>query len=157
YTTTDADKYYSLTTSSSPCYGNGNGRLDYLFVGTTQGSSGAHWARLNLNYSYDSGVYPELSRRGNVTRHYDNSGYFSFSYDSQNRLTNAYGKSYLYDSAGRLTDYEGFGYSSYDGHVIKKSGYTYDANGNLISRAGRTLTWNHENRLQYYYQIKKGS
>jgi len=38
--------------------------------------------------------------------------------------------------------------NSFPLHAIKKSGYSYGANGNLITCAGgQTLTWNHENQL----------
>ncbi len=129
--------YYGWTSSSKPNYGGGNGRLYYIFVGTSSGAAN----KLNLNYAYDS--------FGNIRQHHDNHGYHSFGYDEQNRLTSAYGQSYGYDSAGRLTHYEGNRYTSYTGHAIRKSGYSYDANGNLTNRFGRVLVWNHENRLDY--------
>ena len=121
--------YYGLTSSNTSFRGNGNRRLYYIHVGPSQGS-------LNLAYYYDS--------FGDVKMHYDNAGYNTFSYDGQNRLTSAYGKSYNYDPAGRAqgapAHYEGTNYTSYDDHAIRKSGYSYDANGNLTSRNGRTLS-----------------
>ncbi|MEZ4623182.1 MAG: RHS repeat-associated core domain-containing protein, partial [Caldilineaceae bacterium] len=56
-----------------------------------------------------------------------------------------------------MTSYEGTVQTvnaTFPAHAIKKSGYSYDGNGNLISRAGNTLVWNHENRLQ---EVKNGS
>ncbi|MEZ4616228.1 MAG: hypothetical protein R2867_12100 [Caldilineaceae bacterium] len=48
-----------------------------------------------------------------------------------------YGKSYTYDSVGRMTSYEGTvqTVSTFPAHAIKKGGYSYDGNSNLISRA----------------------
>jgi RHS repeat-associated protein len=50
-----------------------------------------------------------------------------------------------------MTSYEGAAQTvnnSFPGHAIKKSGYTYDANGNAKSRPGQTLYWDVQNRLK---------
>ncbi len=80
----------------------------------------------------------------------------------QNRVTEAYnpnngGNDYIYDNPGRITQYEGVGQSnstSFPAYARKNSGYSYDANGNAKSRAGRTLTWDVQNRLK---EVKNGS
>jgi len=85
----------------------------------------------------------------------------SFTYDAQNRLTNAYAVPYAYDSAGNLTQFEANpvhgGYDTFPRHAVKKLGgsvrYTYDANGNMTTRynpatgSTQTLTWDAENHL----------
>ena len=98
---------------------------------------------LSFDYGYDS--------FGNLKGQSDTGApWVSFTYDAQNRLTNAYDRTYTYDAAGRLTSYEGSS-RSYTGadpvHAVKNSGYGYDANGNLLQRPGLALVWNVENRL----------
>ena len=70
---------------------------------------------------------------------------------------NSGGNDYVYDSLGRITQYEGVGQTNnttFPAFARKNSGYTYDANGNAKSRAGRTLTWDVQNRLK---EVKNGS
>jgi RHS repeat-associated protein len=116
---------------------NGGMLISSLVTGANSGSL------LSIDYEYDS--------FGNLKRQRDNGGaWLPFTYDAQNRLTNAYEKNYAYDAAGRLTNYEGSS-RSYTGadpvHAVKNSGYGYDANGNLLQRPGLALVWNAENRL----------
>ncbi len=85
-----------------------------------------------------------------------------FTYDDQNRVIEAYnvnsgGNDYVYDSLGRITQYEGVGQTNnttFPAFARKNSGYTYDANGSAKTRAGRTLTWDVQNRLK---EVKNGS
>ncbi|MEZ4868020.1 MAG: hypothetical protein R3C14_42220 [Caldilineaceae bacterium] len=94
---------------------------------------------------------------GKLARQAENGVNRDFPYDMQNRLLTGYGQSYTYDSVGRLTSYENTGQTmngSFPAHAIKNSGYTYDNNGNMTGRSGKTLDWDHENRLQ---QVKNGS
>ncbi|MEZ4870611.1 MAG: hypothetical protein R3C14_55290 [Caldilineaceae bacterium] len=105
--------------------------------------------RLILVNNYDS--------FGNLARQAENGVNRDFPYDMQNRLLTGYGQSYTYDSVGRLTSYENTGQTmnaSFPAHAIKNSGYTYDNNGNMTGRSGKTLDWDHENHLQ---QVKNGS
>jgi len=55
--------------------------------------------KVHLEYDYDS--------FGNVAAITENGTAYTFSYNHQNQLTAAYGKSYAYDEAGRITSYEG--------------------------------------------------
>ncbi len=138
-------QYYHGWTATNTTYpGSGDGRLDEIRVGISAGNS----SRLLLVHDYDS--------FGNLKRLAENGTNHSFTYDVQNRLTEAYNvapsqNDYSYDTAGRITNYEGNPQTvnnSFPGHAIKKTGYTYDANGNLLTRAGgQSLTWDHENRL----------
>lgn len=133
--------FFGWTATNANYPGSGNGRLFFNRVGHSQGG----YDKLDLVYYYDS--------YGNVERHKDGTAYYNFTYDAQNRITAAYGKSYGYDNVGRMSSYEGSSQTvnnSFPLHAIKKSGYSYDANGNLINRYGRVLSWNHENRLESY-------
>lgn len=130
----------------------------------TTGSGGSGTAYQDLRYVYT----PD----GNVSDIYDNliaagAGDQHLSYDNLSRLTLAngpYGTSganasltYTYDELGNLTfntqvgtyTYPTSGSSSVRPHAVTAAGsntYSYDANGNLTSGAGRTLTYNLENK-----------
>ncbi|WP_238701871.1 RHS repeat domain-containing protein [Mariprofundus erugo] len=75
----------------------------------------------------------------------------SFSYDALNRITGVSGpavKSYAYDAIGNITNKSDVGAYTYGDpkhvHAVTQAGgntYTYDANGNMLSGGGRTLTW----------------
>src|SRR5207253_6954100 len=83
-----------------------------------------------------------------------------FSYDELNRLTTAtgpYSHTYVYDQIGNMTSnplmgtmaYPASGGSSVRPHAVSTAGsntYGYDNNGNMTSGAGRTLTYDFENR-----------
>ncbi|MCX5723654.1 MAG: FG-GAP-like repeat-containing protein [Nitrospirae bacterium] len=116
----------------------------------------------------------DYEANGNVWNIYDgtvadNAGDQHFSYDDLDRLTLAngpYGASganasllYQYDEIGNLTlnsqlspnpyGYPASGPSSVQPHAVTTAGansYTYDANGNMTGGAGRTYTWNPENK-----------
>lgn len=148
-----------LTTSSCD-----NTVFTPTIVLTTGGGSGSGTAYQDLRYVYT----PD----GNVSDIYDNlvaagAGDQHFSYDSLSRLTLAngpYGTSganasltYTYDELGNLTfntqvgtyTYPTSGSTSVRPHAVTTAGsnsYSYDANGNLTSGAGRTLTYNLENK-----------
>ena len=108
----------------------------------------------NLGYSYDSG--------GNVTALTDAvNGNQAFSYDEISRLltaTGPYGSlTYAYDQIGNMTSnsqvgsytYPTSGQTSVQPHAVSTAGsnsYTYDANGNLTAGAGRTISYDSENR-----------
>jgi len=73
-----------------------------------------------------------------------------FSYDELNRIKGVSGpavKSYAYDAIGNITNKSDVGAYTYDPlhpHAVATAGgnsYSYDANGNMLSGAGRTLTW----------------
>lgn len=114
----------------------------------------------NLGYSFDLG--------GNIQTITDTiNGTQTFLYDELNRLTSATGPygsggasatlTYGFDQIGNLTNnsqvgvytYPTSGSSSVQPHAVSTAGassYVYDANGNLTSGAGRTLTYDAENR-----------
>jgi RHS repeat-associated protein len=120
----------------------------------------------DLRYDYES--------NGNVWNIYDatvaaNAGDQHFAYDDLDRLTLANGPygasganatfSYSYNEIGNLTlnsqlslntyIYPTSGSSSVRPHAVSTAGansYTYDANGNMLTGAGRTYTWNPENK-----------
>jgi len=126
------------------------------------GSSGTAYQDLRYVYTPDgnvSDIYDNLVAGGGGDQH--------LSYDSLSRLTLAngpYGTSgtntsltYTYDELGNLTfntqvgtyTYPPSGSSSVRPHAVATAGsntYSYDANGNLTSGAGRTLTYNLENK-----------
>ncbi|MEM7129271.1 MAG: RHS repeat-associated core domain-containing protein [Chloroflexota bacterium] len=143
-------------------YGNwtsNNGRLSQIRVGTSSSSgSSSSYNRFRLNYSHDRfGNVAQISDRYNLGTTYSR----SYSYDHVNRLTSEYGTSHSWKPSGRFNKFENrtVSYSS-GSHVhapTSVSGigsYSYDANGNMTSRAGQSLSWNHENRLS---QVKQGS
>jgi len=134
--------------------GNGNGRLAQIKVGTSTNDT----SLLQLQYSYDS-----FGNIASATEKFNNGTAtpYTFSYDDQNRVLEAYGvasgNDYAYDNSGRLTSYEGSAQTvnaTFPVHAIKKSGYTYNSNGNLATRNGRTLVWDAQNHLQ---AVKNGS
>jgi RHS repeat-associated protein len=118
----------------------------------------------NLTYSYDAA--------GNVTAVTDPlGGNQSYTYDALDRLAHATGPvfdmDHAYDELGNLTYWPVVGHYAYPPsgagsirpHAVCATGptppgscsggtaqYTYDANGNLLTGAGRTLTWDYENR-----------
>lgn len=79
----------------------------------------------------------------------------TFAYDNINRLTQVSGpapKTYQYDAIGNITNksdvgsytYNASGAGSIRPHAVTQAGtntYTYDANGNQITGAGRTITY----------------
>ncbi|MEM7127794.1 MAG: hypothetical protein AAF702_15790, partial [Chloroflexota bacterium] len=131
-----------------------NGRLAEIRVGTHwDANTTSSYDRLRLQYSWD--------RYGNiisVTERYNYSppATQSFSYDDLNRLTSGYGLSYSWKPSGRFNQFEGktvtYGSSSHVHAATNVSGigsFSYDANGNMTNRPGKTLGWNFENRLGY--------
>ena len=128
----------------------------------TTGSSGTTYQDLRYVYTVDgnvSDIYDNLIAAGGGDQH--------LSYDSLSRLTLANGPygtaganaslTYTYDELGNLTlnsqvgtyTYPVSGSNSVRPHAVSTAGsntYTYDANGNLTAGAGRTLTYNLENK-----------
>ncbi len=115
----------------------------------------------NLNFAYDA--------VGNVLCVTDGSNGAntqSFSYDHLNRLVGAhlgscnpgtYEMTYSYNEIGNMTSnsqvgsytYPASGASSVRPHAVTSAGpntYAYDANGNMVSGAGRTMIYDAENR-----------
>ena len=136
-------------------------------VASIQSGPGASATVQDLGYVFDS--------LGNLTTREDflQDVYESFTYDTLNRLTGAtvYGavddaervsKRYAYDAIGNLVnksdvsaaDYVyGTGNAAGAGdagpHAVVRAGghtYAYDDNGNMLSGAGRTLTWTSHNK-----------
>jgi len=133
-----------------------------LTTGSGGGSSGSAYQDLRYVYTVD----------GNVSDIYDNlvaggAGDQHLSYDGLSRLTLANGPygansanaslTYTYDELGNLTfntqvgiyAYPASGASSVRPHAVTTAGsntYSYDANGNLTAGAGRTLSYDLENK-----------
>ena len=133
---------------------------------TLKTQKGANPLYQDLRYDYEA--------NGNVWNIYDvtvagNAGDQHFSYDDLDRLTLAngpYGASganasftYQYNEIGNLTlnsqlsatayGYPISGASSVRPHAVTTAGantYAYDNNGNMTGGAGRTYTWNQENK-----------
>lgn len=88
-----------------------------------------------------------------------NSASQTFEYDDLYRLTSATGvgwsRQYSYDSLGNMTSKSDVGQYTYGQHgagphAVTTAGansYDYDANGNMTSGAGRTMTYDYDNRL----------
>ncbi len=82
----------------------------------------------------------------------------NFQYDNLNRLNTVHDaggvlqKQYQYDAIGNITYKSDVGYYGYDPnhvHAVQSAGgnaYAYDANGNQISGAGRSLSWTSFNK-----------
>jgi len=106
------------------------------------------------NWSYDYDAIGNMQFRTDAVVGYTE----KFQYDNLNRLTqvqNAAGvlqKQYQYDAIGNITyksDVEYYAYAPYHPHAVSTAGnntYAYDANGNQISGAGRSLTWTSFNK-----------
>jgi RHS repeat-associated protein len=84
----------------------------------------------------------------------------SFTYDALDRLTLASGPaaqstSIAYDAIGNISSKTGVGSYTYHAtrkHAVVSAGgasYSYDGNGNLISRSGATVTWSSYNLPTY--------
>jgi RHS repeat-associated protein len=131
-------------------------------------TSAATNTQQNLAYTYDN--------LGNIKTITDTiwTGSRSFDYDDLNRLTQATGtfggttqtpvsQTYSYDAIGNILTKAGVSYcygymagcsdttglsrvkSTFDGATT--TNYDYDFNGNVLTGAGRTITWNKDNRL----------
>ena len=153
-------------------YGNGVGTTrtydpETGFVTSIQSGLGDTSDVQDLGYAFDS--LANLTTREDFLEEV----YESFTYDNLNRLTGAtvYGavddaervtKSYAYDAIGNIVnksdvsaaDYVyGTGNAAGAGdagpHAVVSAGgdtYAYDDNGNMLSGAGRTLTWTSDNK-----------
>ncbi len=81
----------------------------------------------------------------------------NYTYDDLDRLTGVSGaqtQTFTYDALGNMTSNSLVGSYTYGDaahkHAVTRAGantYAYDANGNMTAGAGRTLTWDAENRL----------
>ncbi|HQR15828.1 MAG TPA: SpvB/TcaC N-terminal domain-containing protein [Nitrospira sp.] len=142
----------------------GNVTLQAATLVTTSGGGSGGTAYQDLRYVY--------GLNGNVSDIYDNlvaggAGDQHLSYDGLDRLTLANGPygtngataslTYTYDELGNLTfnsqvgtyAYPASGSTSVRPHAVTTAGsnsYSYDANGNLTTGAGRSLTYNLENK-----------
>ncbi|HEY3357011.1 MAG TPA: FG-GAP-like repeat-containing protein, partial [Polyangia bacterium] len=83
--------------------------------------------------------YDELHRLTSATNTTDPASSDSFGYDALGNITtNSRVGAYAYPAAGQARP-----------HAVTQagsSGYSYDANGNLVSGAGRTIVWDGDNR-----------
>jgi RHS repeat-associated protein len=112
----------------------------------------------DLNYQYDQ--LNNVTQRADLITEVEE----SFTYDNLDRLksstvvSTAVGenltetKTYAYDTLGNIThksDLGDYSYSSVRPHAVTSAGgntYAYDDNGNMISGAGRTITWSSFNK-----------
>ncbi|MFH1505232.1 MAG: FG-GAP-like repeat-containing protein, partial [Candidatus Omnitrophota bacterium] len=99
----------------------------------------------NLSYEYDN--------VGNIKKISDSihSTVKNYVYDDLDRLLSGDGSNYEYNSIGNLIKKNGvaFSYSSTHPHAVINDGqnpYSYDSAGNMISGAGRNITYDPENR-----------
>jgi RHS repeat-associated protein len=118
---------------------------------TRQAGTGGQASNVqNLSYAWDDAG--NLSSRQDLRQSLTE----SFSYDALDRLTLASGPATQstaigYDAIGNLTSKSGVGsytYHSTKKHAVASAGgaaYTYDANGNLVSRGGATVSWTSDN------------
>jgi len=140
---------YTYSTSSNVDCPHDNFRLCTI----TTASAGSTYQQ--LRYDYDAG--------GNVSAIVDTvNGNQSFGFDGLDRLTAATGPygmlNYLYDPIGNMIYnsqlgvyvYPPSGVASMHPHAVLNDGantYTYDNSGNMLTGAGRTLTYGPDNRL----------
>ncbi len=118
---------------------------------TRQAGTGGQTSNVqNLAYAWDQAG--NLSNRQDLRQGLTE----SFTYDALDRLTNASGPgaqslSVGYDALGNVTsrsDVGSYGYHAVRKHAVVSAGsnsYTYDANGNMSTRNGSTLTWTSDN------------
>ncbi len=141
------------------------GVRNYDALGRLTATASAGNAPLNLAFEYDT--------IGNVTKRTDsyNGVTESLAYDSRNRLMSASGtnlitRSFDYDAIGNITYKSDAGLYAYGAagcggpHAVTSiagtvnASYCYDANGNLLSGAGRTIGYSTFNLPM---QISQGS
>jgi RHS repeat-associated protein len=109
---------------------------------------------MNISYYYDN-----VGNITQITDYMDSTKTRTFVYDELDRLIQAdsvsYGGTitYQYDKIGNMTYNSRYGSYSYDDpahvHAVTQAGsdtYSYDANGNMISGAGRTFSYDYDNR-----------
>src|SRR5713226_1408683 len=107
----------------------------------------------NQTYTYDL-LGDVLSRQDSI-----NSVSETLTYDALNRLTTVMGpasKTYQYDALGNITNKSDIGAYTYGGaagpHAVTQvtglvnNSYTYDANGNMITGAGRAISYTSFNK-----------
>ncbi|MFZ5497238.1 MAG: FG-GAP-like repeat-containing protein [Verrucomicrobiota bacterium] len=125
----------------------------------------------DLNYAYDS--VGNVKSRLDYTSGFNREERFSFAdgsdgYDGLDRLRvhRVVGGSTVtvgYDANGNITnksDVGGYGYVGYGPHAASTAGantYTYDAVGNMLTGAGRSLEWTSFNQLKRVEQGNKSS
>ncbi len=121
-------------------------------IQTTRGATTVQ----NLGYGRDA-----KGRITQITSPFAGEGWSTLVYDDLDRLTSAssstsavYNQSWSYDVLGNLTYNSRVGAYSYalpgKPHAVSSAGgnsYTYDAAGNQLSGAGRTMTWNGAGQL----------
>ncbi len=153
-------QYNSRGQKTSLTYGNGlvttwtHNATNFRVTNRTTSSN-----QQNLTYAYDP--------NGNVTAITDSlfTGSRSFTYDDLGRMITGNGTfgvnqaqtscSYTYSSIGNLTNKCGavlsYGDANHPSAVTNHStlakNYTYDANGNMLTRGSQTLAWTIDNRV----------
>ena len=130
---------------------NYNAKRRWLNSAQVQGPSSKLY---QASYNYDAAA--RVTSMASTTHSLMNVNY---SYDALNRLTQVSGaqqQQFAYDALGNMTfnsavgNYQ-YGQNGAGPHAVTQAGsnlYAYDANGNLLSGGGRTLTWDGENQLK---------
>ncbi|HEY3351640.1 MAG TPA: FG-GAP-like repeat-containing protein [Polyangia bacterium] len=123
-----------------------------LSIGTVQGAATIQ------NLAFTRNVEGQVTA---VTSPFAGEGWSNYGYDSLHRLTSATNTSssadnqtFAYTANGNMTSNSRLGtyaYPAYNAarpHAVTTAGansYSYDANGNLVAGAGRSITWTAEN------------
>lgn len=156
---------------------NGAGRLKGITAGTVNDANSLLDLRYyTVAMSNEVPAYDEFGNLHNIYRYNSSDALLetqTFEYDAMDRLTSAgadgtgstYDESYSYDlDTGNLSYKDSVGSYAYNAprqgctletnsdipHAVMTAGtdsYTYDCNGNMLSRPDRTLTFDAENRL----------
>jgi RHS repeat-associated protein len=145
----------SNTTSTTWSYTADRGFLEKIYTDSSSGPL------QDLNYTYDAAglvqsvTSPPFSNEG-WTYSYDDFYHLTQATNASNSTNN---QSFTYDKVDRITYNSRSGVLNYtypaNGSAtrphaptaVNGASRTYDANGNLLTGSGQTLTWNGENRL----------
>jgi RHS repeat-associated protein len=144
-------------TASARVYDQATSDLLRIQTGPSSGATSLTPTTQHLSYTYD--VLHNLTGRSDAVTGLSE----TFAYDELNRLTRATGaitKTYQYDSIGNITyksdvgtySYLSSGQNSIRPHAVASvagtvnASYSYDANGNMQSGAGRTMTYTSFNK-----------
>jgi len=130
--------------------------LTYTKIKTTGGPAAP--GAFEAGYTYDLGG---LVTGVSSTTHTDQN--FTYVYDDLHRLTSTSGaqnETYSYDAIGNILNKSDVGSYTYGDtshvHAVTIAGsdsYTYDTNGNMLTGAGRTFTWDSQDRMASFTEL----